>query len=125
MTCHYIWAVWWNFFVMNAQKLAILAGLRSNFYMLVSQKYSPGQITKHTATNMKYHHPTPQRFCPLPPWVGQWCRQHMSLRLPKYPSKASGAGFALDAVGSPVLGAVQIPLKNQRDGKGFGLMAKT
>jgi hypothetical protein len=49
----------------------------------------------------------------------------MALRLPKYPSKASGAGFVLDVVGSPVLGAIQIPLKNQRDGKGVGLMAKT
>jgi hypothetical protein len=49
----------------------------------------------------------------------------MALRLPKYPSKASGARFALDAVGSPVLGAIQIPLKNQRDRKGVGLMVKT
>jgi hypothetical protein len=48
----------------------------------------------------------------------------MMLRLPKYPSKASGAGFALDVVGSPVLGAVQIPLENQIDRKGVGLMAK-
>jgi hypothetical protein len=30
---------------MNATKLAILAGLRSNFYMLVSQKYGPAQNT--------------------------------------------------------------------------------
>ena len=49
----------------------------------------------------------------------------MALRLPKYPSKASGAGFVLNLVGFPVLGAIQIPLKNQRDGKGVGLMAKT
>jgi hypothetical protein len=49
----------------------------------------------------------------------------MALRPPKCPSKASGTGFALNAVGSPVLGAVQIPLKNQRDKKGVGLMAKT
>jgi hypothetical protein len=49
----------------------------------------------------------------------------MALRLPKYPRKASGAGFALNAVGSPVLGAVQRSLKNQRDEKGVGLMAKT
>jgi hypothetical protein len=49
----------------------------------------------------------------------------MALRLPKYPSKASGAGFALDAVGSPILGAIKIPLKNQRDRKGISLMAKT
>jgi hypothetical protein len=49
----------------------------------------------------------------------------MTLRLPKYPSKASGAGLVLNAVGSPVLGAIQIPLENQRDGKGVGLMAKT
>ena len=74
---------------------------------------------------MRYRHPTPQRLCPLPPWVGQWRHQHMALRLPKYPSKASGAGFALDAVGYLVLGTVQRPLKNQRDGKGVGLMAKT
>ena len=33
------------FYDMNAQKLAILAGLRSNFYMSVSQKYGPGQNT--------------------------------------------------------------------------------
>jgi hypothetical protein len=46
----------------------------------------------------------------------------MVLRLPNYPSKASGAGYALDVVGSPVLGATQIPLRNQRDGKGVGLM---
>ncbi len=46
MTCHNIWAVWWYFlYVMNATKLAILAGLRSNFYMLVSQKYGPAQNT--------------------------------------------------------------------------------
>jgi hypothetical protein len=31
------------FYVMNAQKLAILAGLGSSFYMLVSQKYGPAQ----------------------------------------------------------------------------------
>jgi hypothetical protein len=68
---------------------------------------------------------TPQQICPLPPRIGQQHHQHMALRLPKYPSKASGAGFALDAVGSPVLGAIQRPLKNQRDGKGVGLMAKT
>jgi hypothetical protein len=49
----------------------------------------------------------------------------MALRLPKYPSKASGAGFALEVVGSPVLGAIQIPLENQRDRKGVGLIAKT
>jgi hypothetical protein len=34
-----------TFYVVNAQKLAILAGLRSNFYMLVSQKYGPAQNT--------------------------------------------------------------------------------
>ncbi len=34
-----------TFYVMNAQKLAILAGLRSNFYMSVSQKYGPAQNT--------------------------------------------------------------------------------
>jgi hypothetical protein len=49
----------------------------------------------------------------------------MALRLPKYPSKASGTGFVLNVVGSPVLGAVQIPLKNQRDEKGVDFMAKT
>jgi hypothetical protein len=49
----------------------------------------------------------------------------MALRLPKYPSKVSGARFVLDAVGSSVLGAVQIPLEIQRDGKGVGLVAKT
>jgi hypothetical protein len=48
----------------------------------------------------------------------------MALRLPKYPSKVSGTGFALDAVGSPVLGAVQIPLKI-RDRKAVGIMVKT
>jgi hypothetical protein len=120
-----------TFYVMNAQKSAILAGLRSNFYMLVSQKYGSAQniTTQNTqqpkTTNMRYCHPTPQRLCPLPPWIGQWCHQHMALRLPKFPSKASGAGFALNAVGSPFLGAIQIPLENQRDGKGVGLMAKT
>ena len=45
----------------------------------------------------------------------------MMLRLPKYPSKASGAGFVLDAVGSPVLDTVQIPLKNQRDRRDLAL----
>jgi hypothetical protein len=49
----------------------------------------------------------------------------MVLRLPKYTSKASSAGFALDVVDSPVLGAIQRPLENERDGKGVGLMAKT
>jgi hypothetical protein len=49
----------------------------------------------------------------------------MALRLPKYPSKESGAGFVLDAVGSPVLGTAQRHLKNQRDREGVGLMAKT
>jgi hypothetical protein len=49
----------------------------------------------------------------------------LALRLPKYPSKASGAGFALDTVGSPVLGAIKRPLENQRDKKGVGLMART
>jgi hypothetical protein len=49
----------------------------------------------------------------------------MVLRLPKYPSNASGTGLALEAVGYPVLGAVKRPLKNQRDGKEVGLMAKT
>ena len=34
-----------TFYVMNAQKLAILAGLRLNFYMSVSQKYGPAQNT--------------------------------------------------------------------------------
>ncbi len=48
----------------------------------------------------------------------------MALRLPKYPSKASSAGFALDPVVPPVLGAVERPLKNQRDVKAVGLMAK-
>jgi hypothetical protein len=81
--------------------------------------------TKHTTTNMRYRRPTTQRLCPLPPWVGQWRHQHMALRLPMYPSKASGAGFALDADGSPVLGAIQRPLTNQRERKGVGLMAKT
>jgi hypothetical protein len=42
----------------------------------------------------------------------------MALRLPKYPSKASGIRFVLNAVGSPVLDDVQRPLENQRDGKG-------
>jgi hypothetical protein len=49
----------------------------------------------------------------------------MALRLPKYPSKVSSAGFALDTIGSLVLGTIQIPLENQRDGKGVGFMAKT
>ena len=49
----------------------------------------------------------------------------MVLRLPKYPHKASGAGFALDTVGSPVWGTVLRPIENQRGGKGVGLMAKT
>ena len=48
----------------------------------------------------------------------------MVLCIPKYPSKATVAGFALDAVGSPVFGTVQRPIKNQRDGKGVGFMAK-
>jgi hypothetical protein len=34
-----------TFYVINAQKLAILAGLKSNSYMLVSQKYGPLQNT--------------------------------------------------------------------------------
>jgi hypothetical protein len=34
-----------TFYVMNAQKLAISAGLRSSFYMSVSQKYGPAQNT--------------------------------------------------------------------------------
>jgi hypothetical protein len=49
----------------------------------------------------------------------------MVLRLLKYPSKASGAGFALNAVGSPDLDTIQIPLKNQRDRNRVGLMVKT
>jgi hypothetical protein len=40
-----------SFYVMNAQKLAILAGLRSNFYMSVSQKYGPARNT--TTQNTK------------------------------------------------------------------------
>jgi hypothetical protein len=117
-----------TFYVMNAQNLAILAGLRSNFYMLVSQKYGPAQKennTKHTTTNMRFRRPTPQWLCTLPPWVGQWRHQHMAMRLPKYPSNVSSAGFALNVVDSPVLGAVQVPLENQRDRKGVGLIAKT
>jgi hypothetical protein len=31
--------------LLNAQKLAISAGLRSNFYMSVSHKYGPAQNT--------------------------------------------------------------------------------
>ncbi len=34
-----------TFYVMNAQESAISAGLRSNFYMLVSQKDGPAQNT--------------------------------------------------------------------------------
>ncbi len=68
---------------------------------------------------------TPKWFCPLPPWVGQWRHQNMALRLPKYPRKASGVGFACNAVGYPIPGTIQRPLKNQRDGKGVALMAKT
>jgi hypothetical protein len=34
-----------TFYVMNAQKSAIFAGLRSSFYMSVSQKYGPAQNT--------------------------------------------------------------------------------
>ncbi len=74
---------------------------------------------------MRCPRPTPQQLCPLPPWVGQWRHQHMALRLPKYPIKASGAGFALGAVGYPVLGTIQRPVENQRDRMGVGLMAKT
>ncbi len=43
-----------TFYVMNAQKSAILAGLRSNFYMSVSQKYGPAQNT----TTQNTHQPT-------------------------------------------------------------------
>ncbi len=117
-TCH----------VMNTQKLAILADLRSSFYMDGYPKVRSStkhNNTKHTLTNMRCRRPTRQLFCPLPPWVGQWCHQHMALRLPKYPSMVSGAGFALDVVGSPILGAIQRPPKNQRDRKEVGLMATT
>ncbi len=34
------------------------------------------------------------------------------LRLPKYPPKATSAGFALNAVGLPVWGAIQRPIEN-------------
>ncbi len=103
---------------------------KSRPYWLVSDRISTCRLAKskvqHEPQQHKTHNSqhemlppynTPQRFCPLRPWIGQQCHQHMALRLTKYPSKASGAGFALDAVGSPVLGAIQRPLKNQRDGK--------
>jgi hypothetical protein len=54
-----------TFYVMNATKLAILAGLRSNFYMLVSQKLpivwssTKHNNAKHTTTNMRSHHTLP------------------------------------------------------------------
>ncbi len=57
-----------TFYVMNATKLAILAGLRSNFYMSVSQKLPKVRSstihnnTKHTTTNMRYRALPPSSF---------------------------------------------------------------
>ena len=79
------------FFVMSVQNFAILADPISTFYKLgiIGSKKRPlattTQNTKHTTTNMSRCRPTPQRFCPLPPWEGQQRRQLMVPRLPKYP----------------------------------------
>ncbi len=54
-----------NFYVMNAQKLAISAGLRSNFYMLVSQKYGPVQNTTTQNTQQNNQHEIPLPYPPV------------------------------------------------------------
>jgi hypothetical protein len=44
-----------TFYVVNAQKSAISAGLRSSFYMSVSQKYGPAQnITTQNTQQPKW-----------------------------------------------------------------------
>jgi hypothetical protein len=49
---------------MNAQKSAILAGLRSNFYMPFSQKYGPAQ---NTTTQTQTHNNQHEMLPPYPP----------------------------------------------------------
>ncbi len=54
------------FYDMNAQKLAISAGLRSNFYMSVSQKYGPAQNTTTQTHNNQHEKPLPYPPAALP-----------------------------------------------------------
>ena len=60
---------------------------------------------------MSHHRPNPQRFCPLPPWEGQW---HPHIMLPLFligSRKARAVGFGGAMVGLPIWGTNKRPIK--------------
>jgi hypothetical protein len=100
---------------MNATKLAILAGLRSNFYMSVSQKLpkvwssAKHNNTKHTTTNMRYRCPTPQRLCHLLPWQHPPLTQILPLLISLW---SHTRHVALDALSLLFVPSFQAPKRN-------------
>ncbi len=99
--------------------------------------YKMGKVRYPTASqNPKHNHNTQQPtwavadlpssgFDPLAPWVGQQHHQLMALPLPIGLRNVHIIGLGGAAVGSPVWGAIQRPIENERDRRGVGLMAKT
>ncbi len=65
---HVITLGWFGctFYVINAQKSAISAGLRSSFYMSVSQKCGPAQTQQHKTHNNQHEMPPPYPPAALP-----------------------------------------------------------
>ncbi len=99
------------FFVMNAEKLAILAGPISTFLPVRELKQSSQPQSQHTTTNMIRRRHTLHRLCPLSPWQQPPRTQLMVPPLPISPGKAHGVGFALAIVCSLVWGAKKRPIK--------------
>jgi hypothetical protein len=66
-------------------------------------------------------HPTPQRLCPLSPWVGQRRPQILAPHLPMGPLQAPGTGFMHATASSLVWDEFLIHIKKKRGGGGVGL----
>jgi len=62
------------------------------------------QNTKHTTTNMSRRHPTSQRLCPLPPWLGQRHPPCMARQPSMIPYEATVVRFGGTMVGLLVWG---------------------
>ncbi len=91
------------FFVMSAEKLAILAGpILASLPVRVQLVTTTTHNTRHTTTKMSHRHPTFHRLCHLSPWAGFWHHQPMALRLPMVPRKEPVVGFGGAMAGLPV-----------------------
>jgi hypothetical protein len=101
------------FFVMSAEKLAILAGpILASLPVRVKLVTTTTHNTQHTTTKMSHRHPTLHWLCHLSPWAGFWHHQPMALRLPMVPCKAPMVGFGGVMAGLPVWGAKWNHTKN-------------